>query len=286
MNPAEILPLLVVGLLLVATAGGDVMRMETVIDGDHAVRAPGEALVVAGGNVTVPSEARVNGSIYLLGGNLTIAGTVAGNVVHVSGGLVVTETAAVGGELRLFGTRPRVAEEARVGQVNDLAAGADRAAGGGPLPAFLHALVLGLAAAIIGRRWPRLLDNAGGTVRDAPVVSATVGGFVAATGLALAVFMAFTVVLIPIALLLVAAGLAILAYGEIVLGDLVGRRLPVDGRGGRAGIGTAIVVLGFAVLSLVPVLGGTVQAALLVAALGAVLLSSFGLEKFERPDLS
>lgn len=112
------------------------------------------------------------------------------------------------------------------------------------------------------------------------MITLTVGALVAVTAISVLVFMAFTLVLLPVTFLGLAIGVALVSCGVIGVGGLVGRLLPVK----RAALGTAVgvggVVVGLRVLQLVPVVGDLLALGVLLAGLGAVLVTYLGLRPF------
>jgi hypothetical protein len=140
--------------------------------------------------------------------------------------------------------------------------------------------LLALVAARRARRRPRSLEHMRDAVAHHPVVSLTVGGLVTVTFLSLFVFMAFTLILIPVSLLGLAAGLVLLGYGIVALGAVVARRLPIRRPAAAAAGGVAIVMAAVHLVGAVPILGSVVVGGLLLAGLGAVLLTYVGLKEF------
>lgn len=135
-------------------------------------------------------------------------------------------------------------------------------------------------------RHSHLLENVGTAITDHPLVSGVVGTLGASTLLVLFVYMAFTIVLIPLAILGILGELVVVLYGQVVLGYLIGTRLPVEHvqAGTVAGIGMLLV--GLEILGLIPYVGGFVQISVAVLGFGAVLNTYFGLQEFEPVSIS
>jgi len=281
-DPVELLPLLVVVVLLLTASGQDVDSMAVVFEGDRAVSDAPDALVVGGGTTTIPDGATVNATVYVVGGTLAVEGRVAADVEQLAGNVSVGEDAAVTGRLRTVAGEVEVAPGATVGSRSTVEVVQRE-----PSPAreygFLavQALVLAVAAGALARRRPALARNVADAAVHHPGVSGVVGAFTAATFLALFVFMAFTLVLIPVSLLGIAVGLLSVAYGYVGLGCLVGSRLPVDPPARAAAVGTAAFVVAFDLLAAVPVVGTALRLLLTVTGLGAVLVTYYGLREFE-----
>jgi hypothetical protein len=285
-NPVEILPLLVVALLLIGAQGGDVESIDIRVDGSHTVSELDDVLIVGGGTTTVPAETRLNGSLYVIGGDARIAGRVDGTVVQLAGTLAVDDTARVT-ELRLYGGERSVAPGSTVEsrQRVEETLSADPSPGREVGFLVVQALVLSLAGLFIARRRPTLLDNVADSVTNHAVVSGTVGLLASVTLVALFTFMAFTLVLLPVSLLGLLLGVLVVGYGYVVFGFIVGRRLPVDRPDLAVATGVVVVVAAVELLGRVPVVGALVQFVFLTTAIGAILITYFGLREFEPVDL-
>lgn len=285
----ETVPLLVVALLLVSAQPG-VDTVTAVVDGSQALPDGADAVVVAGGSVTVPADARVTTSVYVIDGSVTIEGTVEGRLVQLAGNVSVGSGGAVTGPYQVLGGDRRVAEGAAV-EVEEVAEPVTRDRSPAESAVFLLLQAAGLAVVsfLLGRRAPDLLGTVADAVRHHPVVSGTVGLLASVTLLAVFVFMAFTIILIPVSLLGLAGGLVVYLYAYVALGYLVGRSLPGDRLGERPGVATAagsiLVLVASRLLARIPVIGETIPAVALVVAMGAVVVTYFGLREFEPPQL-
>lgn len=149
----------------------------------------------------------------------------------------------------------------------------------------VQALVLSLAGLFVARRRPALLDNVADSVTNHTVVSGTVGLLASVTLVALFTFMAFTLVLLPVSLLGLLLGVLVVGYGYVVFGSIVGRRLPVGRPDLVVATGVVVVVVALELLGRVPVVGALVQFVFVVTAIGAILITYFGLREFEPVDL-
>jgi len=72
-----------------------------------------------------------------------------------------------------------------------------------------------------------------------------------------------------------------IAYGVIAWGYLVGKRLRTPRIGVATGLGVVLVVALTQVLGLIPVVGELITGGLLLAGLGAVVVTYFGVRPFE-----
>ncbi|MFC7080595.1 polymer-forming cytoskeletal protein [Halorussus caseinilyticus] len=281
-DPVEVLPLLVVAVLLMTASGQQVEQMEVVFDGDREVASVSDALVVGGGTVTVPADESVSGTVYVVGGDFRVAGEVDGDVTQLAGNVSVGDGGAISGELRTIAGDAAVADGATVGARSTVEfVQRERSTAEAVGFLALQALVLALAGGALARRRPALLENVADSVVHHSVVSGVVGAFTGATALALFVFMAFTLILIPVSFFGLAVGLFTLAYAYVVYGYLVGRALPIDRPDLASAVGSAVVVVAADLLGRVPLVGTAVQGLLVVTGLGAVLVTYYGFREFE-----
>ncbi|MFB6073549.1 MAG: polymer-forming cytoskeletal protein [Haloarculaceae archaeon] len=286
MTPTEILPLLVAVLLVLSASGVQPDAMTVTFGGDRTVTAVEDVLVVGGGTVTVPADTGVTGRLFVLGGDLRIDGSVDGAVWLFGGNLTVTDGATITGELRTIAGDAAVASGARIGRRTALP-GVPRPQS--PLEAALsllaQALAVGLFGGLVTRRWPGLVATVGDAMTGHAAVSGVVGGLAGLTSLVLLVYMAFTLVLLPLSVLGLAGAFLTVVYSYVAFGALLGRYLPVDRPALAAGAGTAVFVVAVDLVGRIPLLGVLVQFGLAAVGFGAVLLTYFGLQRFEPPEI-
>lgn len=281
----EAVPLLVVALLFIAANPG-VETISTVVGGEQTIEGGTDAVVVLDGNVTVEEGTTVNTSLYVLGGSVRLEGTVDGQVRQLAGDVTATASASVTGGYDVYGGDQSVASGADVGlDVIAEPLTQERSLAERVGLFVMQALGLALAGAVVGRRYHALLANVGHSMRRHPAVSITVGLLATVTLLALFVFMAFTIVLIPVTVLGLVGGMLVYLYAYTCVGYLLGRELWPD-RPGLATAGGSVAFLAVSdLLSLVPVVGGLVPLLVLVTAAGAVGITYFGLRRFQPPQL-
>ncbi|MFC7229339.1 polymer-forming cytoskeletal protein [Salinirubellus salinus] len=273
----ETVPLLLVALLLL-TAGGDVTRADVTFDG--ANEAGTDPLVVAGGTVTVPADTTTPGPVYVVNGTLDVQGRVGGDVVQLGGRVVAGPTARIDGTVDALAGRRTVDPAAQVAVTSlDVTAGPSPAARA--LLFLVQTGVLALAGYLVARRWPTPLATAARAARRHPVVSLTAGALVSVSAIAMLVFMAFTLVLIPVSVLGLVAAVLVAGYGVVALGYLLGTRLARVGlEGPRAtAAGVALVSVAAELLSFVP-LGDVVVLLGATVGIGAVLVTYLGFREF------
>lgn len=281
----ETVPLLVVALLLISAQPG-VQTVTTVFTGTQPLPAGTDAVVVADGTVTVPANTTARTALYVIGGSARIDGTLDGRLFQFAGDVSVGPSGVVTGPYQVLGGDRRIAAGADATPQMVAEPITRQRSPGASLGFFLlQAVALAVVAFALGRRYPALLANVAHSMRHHPVVSGTVGLLATVTLLALFVFMAFTIVLIPVSILGLLAGGLVYLYASVGVGFLLGRWVSTD-RPGLATAGGAVLFLVVnRLLGAVPVVGGTVTILVLVVAVGAVFVTYFGLREFRPPAL-
>ncbi len=299
-----IVALAVVLVASLAGCEGDVVGATWVRDGEFRVVDGAYlrgALVVTGGHAILAPGSRTDGPVLLSGGALTVDGLVDGDVLAPGGVLDLGPWAVVRGDVGVGGSFERHPDAVVEGELTTglglpnavTAGGAGGAGGAGRLLA--QALLTALWAAAWGRLAPRRLRAIGAANTRHAVVALALGALVFVVGLVLAVLMAFTIVLIPASLLLLAAGLVGVGTGWGALGfaiaEAVARRqrpagaLPPPSRTTLWAAGGGLAVgLALGLIERLPVAGGTVALLVSVTALGAVALTGFGQRPFVPAD--
>lgn len=286
----ELIPLLIVVLLMISAGGVEVETTEFVFESEHEMTEHRGALIVGDATVTVPAEESIPGPVYVIGGEFQVQGTVEGDVTQLSGSLLVEDGGTIGGELQHIGGREKFADGAVITERSTVEfAPAEPDPIAAYTPAILTTIVLAIVGAWLSRTRRSLLDTVGSAARDHTVISLTVGALLAVTFLAVFVFMAFTLVLLPVSILGLLVGMLTIAYGVIALGYLVGQLVAQRWEGQRIGLATALGVVAIMaflqVIGIVPILGDLIVAGLLLTGLGAVVLTYFGLQEFEPVTL-
>jgi hypothetical protein len=296
----------------VSAAGGEVEVLAAVGDdlraagGQVTLAAPvaGDALLL-GGRITLTRDARIAGRAWLAGGDVNIDGTLEqGAKVHASR---VRIDGIVGGDLRVVARSLTLGPQADIrGQLRyssaeaasidpkakiasavrevEPAAEADherpveRATGSRPLRTALW--WLGLLAA--GALWQLLFPTTSAAMVErlnaAPGRSLGLGLLVLAAAPPLAVVLVFTLLGIPLALLLLASWALVALLGFVTAAAFVGDRVGQIALGGRAAspaarLGTlALALLLLALVGLLPWFGALVQLVALLIGAGALLL--------------
>jgi cytoskeletal protein CcmA (bactofilin family) len=281
-SPTEALPLLIVVVLLISTSGADVDRMEVTFQGDHDIETVDDVLVIAGGTATVPANTVVEGDLYAIGGTTEIEGEVSGDVTVLAGNVSVSDGATVAGTLQQVAGDFSVEEGAMISEITSFEPPAPSDSPARQVGAFvIQFLVLGAAGWWFARRRPALLENVGHSITEHALVSGVVGSLAATALLVLFVYMAFTLVLIPVSIFGLLGQVVIVLYAQVVYGYLIGRRLSTDHPEVATVVGVGVLLLALELSGLVPYLGPAVQLVVVVVGFGAVLNTYFGLQQFK-----
>jgi hypothetical protein len=217
---------------------------------------------------------------------LTIDGLVMGDVLAPGGELRLGPWAAIQGDMgagAAFERHPDALVEGEVTVGLGLPAGTASPRGGGVWRVLLQAL----AAAALAAAWARWAPRRLATMADAAgrhfPVAASLGVLVFLVGSVAAVIMAFTIVLIPATLLVLALGVVAVGTGWAALGFALARALaggPLAAWAGRpvwlAAFGGFDVALALGIVERVPWVGGGIALLVSLAAMGAVALTGIG----------
>jgi hypothetical protein len=296
------LVLLLAGLLVSGCSAGDTGRYSvTLVTQQQHTVAPGESLVgdtvVAGGTLVLDAGAEHRGSVSVLAGEVRVGGRIVGDLTILGGEVVLDDTAEVTGDVTTAGgllTRDPAAVVA--GDIAGPGPGSVLEPAAEPRTPAESVLWFGAAVILMaGLAWlaanlaPRPLRRIEAAVGGYPVVSGALGGLVLITALPLLVSMAFTLVLLPV------AGVVLVLLGLTAIVGLVAAGYALGGRAARRGgwtlqppalaaLGTALLVATLQVLARVPVVGVVVVATTLAVSVGAVALTRFGTRLHTPPD--
>ncbi|HEX6256021.1 MAG TPA: hypothetical protein VFZ70_09440 [Euzebyales bacterium] len=284
MNP-ELIPMLLLSLLLMASDGADAGTARLVLSGEHRLDDTEETVIVGDAMVTIPDDTTLTAPVYVIGGTTRITGSVHARVTQLAGILLVDGDAEIDRLHVIAGIR-RIAPTADIARRTgvDLAT-RTRDPLAIVVPPVLAAGALALVGARLARTRRRNLDNIAGALSDHPVVTLTVGLLLVLTALSLFVFMAFTLVLIPVSVLGLTAGIAVTALGIIGWGHGVGRRLPLQQPRAATAVGAAAVTISLQLVGAVPLVGDVVVGFVVLSGLGAVAITYVGFTAFQPAPL-
>lgn len=240
----------------------------------------GEDVLLGAGQATITSGSQIGGDLIFGTGRMQMDGTVDGSVLGSTGNY--TRGGSVSGSERVNLAQPEEAQEPTV---------ADRILD--TLRRYLSILVIGVLLLWL---LPRMFRRAADTARERPLLSLGVGflGFIGVIvalvllilitvlvavvlgllGLGslagVTVFAGLLVAAIVVFLLVLAMGFVAQAVVGLALGRLVVR---TDGRSFRGSLGAlALGVLVVALVAAIPVVGGWLEALVVLVGLGALLL--------------
>ncbi len=261
-------------------------------------------LVVIGGAATIEAGATVTGDVILVGGNLTIHGSVSGDVVLVGGAGTLGKEAVISRDLitvaSAFAREDGSVVKGEVFISSGLPfvmAGPDRI----PTPPrveininplvqvatlFFRAFALAALAVLLLMFVPQHAERIAQSVVAQPLATGGLGLMTMLIAPVILVFLAITIILIPVSLVgIFVLALAVL-FGWIALGLEVGQRftrminqewaLPLS-----AGVGTFLLTLVTGVIGFVPCIGWLATFLVTLLALGGTLLTLFGSRMYQ-----
>ncbi|MFO7684005.1 MAG: polymer-forming cytoskeletal protein [Chloroflexota bacterium] len=264
-----------------------------VFDGVHTIgpetHLPGDVLLRAG-TVELTAGSKVDGSVYVLGGALLVDGEIGGDLAVLGGRVALGPQAVVGGDLRMGAGTMTSAESAAIhGEIiTGLALPLDSKPQATRWDAAARWLVGALLLAALGGLWaqrrPQPLHNIADAATAHWPAAAALGLLALLVLPVLLVMMAFTIVLIPLVMVLGLAIFLVLGMGIISLGGLLGQwlaaRLSRPWSRGWTTFGGTLLLMGLYGL---PVVGDLLAGVTAVLLFGAVLLSRFGMQDYEPP---
>lgn len=283
--------LLLFPLLILSACEPQVYSGKIILEGKHTLDTVDGDLVMLGGQIMLKEGSRVTGSVYLLSGELKVDGAIGGDLTMLTGTLTLGRHAQVHGDLKIgSGTvnrSPTVTIGGKVtsetGMAVPLSPGwwNDQSVGGQFLWFLARTVLLAALALLLVRCVPQPVVRISTAAVKHPVISGALGLLTFVVSLSLLVFMAFTIILLPVTLLgLVLLGAAIIS-GWIALGLAVGQHLtrwlkwrmqaaPV------AFLGTLLLMVALTGLGFIPIAGAIASLLSAAIGLGAVLLTRFG----------
>ncbi len=284
-----------------------------VIFGSNFTLASGDTfngdLVVFGGNVTIEEDASLRGNLVVIGGTIKSSGETKGDVVVVGGQVNLEKSAVVTGDLVTVGGQLEQAEGAVIEGdiVNNVAPNVVLPDGRIPAevpppqvnPGFglflnsakvlFRAIVVALLAMLVTMFLQPQIERVGQAITKQPLMSGGVG-LLTVLGAPAAIFivalvMAVTLILIPVAVVVLLLGALTIAlawlFGMIALGQEVGDRFtqsinqnwtPVL----SAGFGTFLLMLVGGIIGEIPCVGWLASALIGLLGIGGVAITWFG----------
>ena len=274
-------------------AGGNV-RLDGVVYGK---------LRAAGGQIRVAREALVDGDASLSGGSVDLDGGVNGDLRAHGESIVIN--GVVGGDATLAGERIRIGPDARI-------AGDLIYRSGGPIAVDPHAAISGeILERQKDRRWlrrigrgetfvggsfslglvligallilalPRFTREAGAALRDRPLAAGGVGIAMVVGVPLLLLLLVLTVIGIPLAILFAFGYAALLLLGYLVAAICIGDAVLWRARAEKLQsswwriLFMLLALLAFAIIKIVPILGGFVVTLVFLGGIGAFTMRAW-----------
>jgi hypothetical protein len=263
--------LLLCWILPAATASAAADKDRIVVVGSVLVDRDETAgdVVVVDGDVTI--RGTVTGDVVVVDGDVTIRGSVSGDVVAVSGLATLGRRGNVAGDLVYGDEKPVQAPGSQVGgKVEKFDVGNASIVGaiGAWIALVVSMFLLGLVLLLLA---PRAAEAVARKARSKPLLSAAVGllAFILLPVIAIAAF--FTLVGIPLGIVLLALIVPLYAIGYVTTALVLGRLILKKSR--LLAFLLGLVILGL--LTLIPIAGGLIAFLAIVFGLGALFVSLF-----------
>jgi len=274
-------------------------------------------LLVFGGSATIEEGATVKGSTVLFGGNLTVNGTVNGDVAITGGSVSLGSAAHITGNLTTGAASLDRAKGSKVdGQIYNTATSWISSGENSNVPqpvkpimpvipqvkfgfqslisvlnGFGQSLGIAVLAMLVMLFLASHADRVAHAVITQPLTAGGLGLLTVVVAPIAILLSIVTLILIPLAPIIVIALVVAGVFGWIAIGYEVGQRFTKAIHQNwhpafSAGLGTFVLTLGAKVLTGIPVLncvGWLVPFLLSMAALGAVLMTRFGTQVVNAP---
>jgi hypothetical protein len=288
-------------LLLSACGSEGRYQLAIITEGNHVIAGDtlGD-LIVFGGHVTLDESSQLVGSAHMLSGVLEVQGEIQGDISQFGGTLVIGPQAIVSGKINHGGGESSVSKDAVIaGGLNSgtglklpsLTQAQTQNTAGGFIRLVLASLIIGLLAFLLDCYIPLSLNHVSDAAQQNFIVCSAMGVLVTITGASLLVLLAYTIVLIPVAIVgLLLMGSAVL-FSWVAWGSSLGRRLVKHFKlnissGLTAFLGGATFILMLNLFTMIPWVGGYITLIFAITGLGAVFLTRFGIRRFTPADLS
>ena len=294
-----------------------------IVFGDNFTLKSGEKLngdlVVFGGNVTVEEDANLNGNLVVFGGTISSNGNLNGDVVVFGGQIALDENAVVAGDVVTIGGQLTQAEGAKIKGEVVKNVSPDIQIPSGRIPPdvtppsvnfdfnpfwtvagiFYRAVILAALAMLVVVFLKPQMENVSQAIVSQPVMSGGVGLLTVFGGpisiVVVALVMIITLILIPVAAVVVFLGVLAIAlawlFGMIALGNEVGERFTQSinqswAPAFTAGFGTFLLMLVGGAIGEIPCIGWLFVALIGFVGVGAAVLTRFGTRPLQPVPVS
>ncbi|MEP7134447.1 MAG: hypothetical protein ABI904_05900 [Chloroflexota bacterium] len=271
-------------------------------------------LVVLGGNVTVEEDANLNGNLVVFGGTVSSNGNLNGDVVVFGGQIALAEKAVVAGDVVTIGGQLTQAEGSKIKGEVVKNVSPDIQIPNGRIPPdvqppkvnitfnpfwtvagiFYRALIIAALAMLVVVFLKPQMDQVSRAIVSQPLMSGGVGLLTVFGGpisiVVVALIMVVTLILIPVAFLVVFVGVLAIAlawlFGMIALGNEVGERFTQSinqtwAPAFTAGFGTFLLMLVGGAIGEIPCIGWLFVALIGFVGIGAAVLTRFGTQPIQ-----
>ncbi|GAB4421764.1 MAG: hypothetical protein Kow002_10870 [Anaerolineales bacterium] len=295
-----------------------------VVFGNNFTLKSGETLngdlVVIGGSAVVEEQAIVKGDLVVIGGSLTLDGIVEGDSAIIGGSVVMGATAVIEGDLVTVGGALSKHPDARVeGDVVTNVPAPDiqipnvpsppgvpsppspPGVPNPPQPNFsfnfnpvaqaMQVLFTAILMAALGMLATLFLqpqmERVSGVVTKQPIIAGSFGLLTIILSPFVVTILAITLILAPVALLVIVGGALAWLFGVIALGFEVGERFTraINQTWAPAlttGFGTFLLMLVSGGIGMVPCIGWLIPFLIAMLGLGSVVLTVFGTQPYPR----
>ena len=260
-------------------------------------------LVVIGSTAFIEKDSNITKGVFILGGTISVDGTIKGDVIAIGGVVNLEDTAVVDGDITIVGAAFNRSPLATVkGQITEqspatfnynappnisLTPKTPETTLSKVLRISLESFLLAALAVIAALLLPDPIKRIASAFVEQPAIAGGVGLLVIVGYPLVLLIMIVTILLIPVAILAVLALAVTLLYGWIAIGFELGRQISnlfhsTWAAAVEAGIGTFVLSLLAFAASLIPCVGWIVTFLVMLIAIGSVVMARFGSSKY-RP---
>ena len=292
---------ILMGLLLSSCSENGRFQMTFITEGEHLLseRNKGD-LIILGGAAILEQDAAIEGNAHVISGKLQLDGIIDGDLTFLGGEVILGPQGKIHGDLNYGGGDLSHLDQVAVSGMINAGAGieipsVDIQNSQRPdeiiIRGVVNAAVLALLAVILSRWLQGPCRRINESALRHTLVSLAMGILVGIVGITLVVVLAYTILLIPVALLgLVLLGTSIIlgwvACG-IALGQFAKKHLKLEISTNRAVFGgTFAAMLIFHLVTVIPFAGGIIGILVASTSLGAVFLTRFGTRRFIPESVS
>ncbi|MBN2045354.1 MAG: hypothetical protein JW757_10070 [Anaerolineales bacterium] len=274
-------------------------QVSFITEGEHVIHSSLSGdLIILGGSVTILKNALLDGDAHLIAGKLRLDGIIQGNVSALGGTLQVGDHAKINGVLNhgggeLQGSQiENAVEKINTGtriQIPEVSSQQHQTIIGTLGRWILNAFLIGLLALVLNNYLAGQLMRVGETEIKHFWVSIAMGILVGVVGLTLLVLLAYTLVLIPVALL----GMFFLGFsivfgwisGAVFLGKMAAEKWGRAYSKAEVFGSVFVTIFCFSAIGALPYVGGLANILFGTIGLGATFLTRYGFRRFTPETL-